>query len=97
MTHCSEHLLIKLFGQKGRLWDTTQLQMPLKQMRSCQESGKDGEAKRFVFFLFCFVLGFVCLLALVCFDFLNFLFRGATRMRRRYGGTQRLVKLGCMM
>lgn len=79
MTHCNEHLLIKLFGQKGSLWDTTQLPIPLKRLRSCRESGKDGETKRDFFFLFCFVLGFVSLLALVCFDFFKFSFQGCCK------------------
>lgn len=70
MTHCNEHLLVKLIGQKGVLCDTPH-SMPPGGLKRCWRGRKDGEGKRLFggFDLFLFL--FSCLLS---FDFFEFSF-----------------------
>ena len=71
MTHCNEHLLVKLIKQNGILCDTL-LPMAPGGMKRCWKGGNKGEAK--TFYGFCFVFVFACLFAcfvLSQFDFLK--------------------------
>lgn len=93
MAHFNEHLLVKLRKQNGVLCDTL-LPMTPGRMKRCWRGGNEGEAK--TFYVFCFVLVFVCLFD--CFvlsqlDFLKVSFGGHCRDEGKIWGDWELSRI----